>query len=342
MKQFLQLTLERQTPLQRQGRTAQLSWQWHGHGLLELRPLQMPRSDLVLSAAIHGDETAPVELLMSLLDALLAGRQTLAVRLLLILGNPAAMAAGCRYQQLDLNRLFGGRYQQLALGSADSVEAQRARELELALQAFWPQAPERPRFHYDLHTAIRGSRHPRFALLPSQSRPYSAELLAWLPHAGISALVQHNRPSGTFSHYSSERFAAASCTLELGKARPFGANDLGEFAGVAAALAAQIGGELPLGASAPEGELQVFRVSQELRKLSADFRLAFDEQVLNFTPFAQGCLLAEDGDTRYRVQASEEFLLFPNAGVRPGLRAGLMLVSQPFRALLESPSIIEV
>jgi succinylglutamate desuccinylase len=335
MQQFLARTLARQIPQVRQGRTPQLSWQWQGHGLLELVPHQTPRCDLVLSAAIHGNETAPVELLMTLLEELLSGTRPLAVRLLLILGNPAAMAAGCRYQQLDLNRLFGGRYQQLAVGSGDSSEAVRARELEQALQEFWPQAPDRPRFHYDLHTAIRGSLHTRFALLPSQPRPYSAELLAWLPQAGISALVQHNRPSGTFSHYSSERFAAASCTLELGKVRPFGANDLGEFAGVAAALASLIGGELPLGVTAPEGEMQVFRVSQELRKLSADFRLAFDEQVLNFTPFAQGCLLAEDGDTRYRVQASEEFLLFPNAGVRPGLRAGLMLVPQPFRALLD-------
>lgn len=336
MKQFLQMTLAGQTPEATRGRTAQLSWQWYGHGLLELLPHQPPLRDLVLSAAIHGDETAPVELLMTLLDELLSGRRTLAVRLLLILGNPPAMAAGCRYQQLDLNRLFGGRYPQGSTGGAAPVEVVRARELESVLQSFWPHPSTRPRLHYDLHTAIRGSLHPRFALLPCQPRPYAAELLAWFPQAGITALVQHNRPGGTFSHYSSEQFAAASCTLELGKARPFGANDLAEFAGVAAALAAQISGDFSTDVRRAERELQVFRVSQELRKLSPDFRLAFDGQVLNFTPFPQGSLLAEDGETCYRVEAAEEYLLFPNAGVRPGLRAGLMLVPQPFSALLAS------
>ena len=100
--------------------------------------------------------------------------------------------------------------------------------------------------------------------------------------------------------------------------------------------AAQASGDFSADVRRAEHELQVFRVSQELRKLSPDFRLAFDGQVLNFTPFPQGSLLAEDGETCYRVEAAEEYLLFPNAGVLPGLRAGLMLVPQPFSALLAS------
>lgn len=45
----------------------------------------------MLSAGIHGNETAPIELLNQLVNDLLSGSRTLAVRLLVVLGNPAAM-----------------------------------------------------------------------------------------------------------------------------------------------------------------------------------------------------------------------------------------------------------
>ena len=74
-------------------------------------------------------------------------------------------------------------------------------------------------------------------------------------------------------------------------------------------------------------------MTQELKKISERFRLTFPESVKNFTRFTAGDVLANDGEVSYQVQQPEEWVLFPNASVRPGLRAGLMLVQVPSDAL---------
>ncbi|OZB15685.1 MAG: succinylglutamate desuccinylase, partial [Marinobacter sp. 34-60-7] len=49
---------------------------------------------LIVSAGVHGNETAPIEVLNGLVSELLEGKWSLACPLLLILGNPPAMVAG--------------------------------------------------------------------------------------------------------------------------------------------------------------------------------------------------------------------------------------------------------
>ena len=322
MHDFLQQTLSGEAPAQRQGETPWLRWQWHEHGILQLEPKGEPQQALVLSAGIHGNETAPVEILNAQLNALLRGTLPLRQRVLAILGNPAALRDGKRYLRHDMNRLFSGRWQQIE--SCD--EAHRAARLEQALTRFWPQADDGlPRWHLDLHTAIRGSWHTRFGVLPLNPLPWPEDFLQWLGAAGLEALVFHHAPGGTFTHFSCARFAAASCTLELGKALPFGANDLSQFAAAQQALAALLSGA-PLAAASVAPRR--YRVTQQITRLSEQFRLHMDAETRNFTAFPQGTLLAEDGDTRYRVEQAREFVLFPNPNVAPGLRAGLMLVEE--------------
>ncbi|RWR03479.1 succinylglutamate desuccinylase [[Pantoea] beijingensis] len=320
MQDFLKHTLSGEKPYPSAGENDQLRWQWLDEGILELTPHQPTRQAIVISAGIHGNETAPVEILNQLVTLLLQGEKMLVPRLLVILGNPAALRANKRYLRCDLNRLFGGRWQQYE----DCPEARRAWRLEQALETFW-QAGNNVEigWHLDLHTAIRGSYHPRFGVLPLNERAWPEAFMQWLTAAGLEALVFHRAPGGTFTHYSCEHFGASSCTLELGKAQPFGENDLTQFSEAKQALASLLFGEaLPAGKHAPRR----YRVSQQITRTSNAFQLHMDTDTLNFTAFPQGTLLAEDGDTRYYVKQAREYVLFPNPNVAPGLRAGLLLV----------------
>jgi len=334
-----------------------LRWRGLAEGLLALVP-QHPAAPLVLlSAGIHGDETAPIEVLDALVGDLQAGRLPLAVRLLVVLGNPAAMRAGERYLDEDMNRLFAGRRQ----GREDTREARRAALIEATVANFMADScgpaagaatvpaagnvPATPPVHYDLHTAIRGSRFERFGLLPfNAGQRYPREQLDWLAAAGLEALLINHAPAGTFAYHSAATCGAASCTLELGKVRAFGDNDLSRFAGIDRALRALVSGQAvsPAGtalaatsAPAPAPRPRVFRVVGELAKSSEAFELLLADDVDNFTAFPRGTLIARDGDYTYVVQHAEERIVFPNRTVKPGLRAGMMVVEVPAASLWE-------
>lgn len=316
---FLTFVLDGRRPALSEGvASSGVRWTWLGDGILCLEPQHDATHSVIASAGVHGDETAPIEILSTLVADIASGAAKLTARVLVILGNIAAMRIADRYLDDDLNRLFNGRH--LALPS--SREAPRAAELEAAALTFFADVTH-PKWHIDMHTAIRASVFEQFALLPHTGAPLARAMFDWLRDAHLEAVLLHREKSNTFTHFTAERASALSCTLELGKVRPFGQNDLARFAASDRALRRLIAGE---GAADARRPIRVFTVVGQMDKQSDQFVLDVASDVPNFTPFARGTELARDGDYRYRVTHDEERIVFPNPKVKPGLRAGLLVV----------------
>jgi succinylglutamate desuccinylase len=194
---FLDFVLQGKRPSLTEGTLpAGVRWTWLGDGIVRFDPLPSPgraRLDVVASAGIHGDETAPIEMLSLLVADIAAGRTALNCRLLVIFGNIEAMRASCRYRDDDLNRIFNGRHRAFP----SSREAPRAVELENVTRAFFeedelPVARAAPtRWHIDMHTAIRASVFEQFALLPYTGTPPADAMFDWLQDARLSAVLLH-------------------------------------------------------------------------------------------------------------------------------------------------------
>ena len=75
-------------------------------GVISLLPQETNHRAIILSCAVHGNETAPIELCEQLFADILAGIIKLDCRLLLIVGNLQAMREGIRFCEENLNRLF--------------------------------------------------------------------------------------------------------------------------------------------------------------------------------------------------------------------------------------------
>lgn len=321
---LLELTLAGREPAEKTQLTVDgVRMRWLGEGALEVRPPEARDNgmDLLLSAGIHGNETAPIELLDELLHGIARGEIKPRARILFLFGNPEAIRKGERYIEQDVNRLFNGRHE-LSSGN----EALRACELERLATTFF-SVVGRTRLHYDLHTAIRGSKIEQFALYPfKEGRQHSRRELARLRAAGMEAVLLQSKVSVTFTAFTYEQLDAEAFTLELGKARPFGQNEQVNLDRLETRLKQIIEGNEPSEAEALDG-LLLFSVAREIIKHSDSFHLHLPADIENFSELSKGYLLAEDlSSTRWIVEEEGARIIFPNPKVKNGLRAGILVV----------------
>ena len=308
-------------------------------GIIVFQPMDnRSHKDIVLSSAVHGNETAPIEICNDLIKQVILGQLHLEHRTLFLFGNPASINIGQRFVEENLNRLFSAGHSKDQGQGAGLINKERHRALllENTVGDFFVSGAEQAslrgnkkveRFHYDLHTAIRGSKNDKFAVYPFRhNQPWAKAQLQFLLSCDVNTILFSNSPTTTFSYFSSNEFSAHAFTVELGKVKPFGANDMTDFAGVTASLTALISGQ-PLSLTTYKADdFSFFEIDQTINRQHQNFSLHFAEDVENFTDFPIGTVIATDGADEITTKKQGEAIIFPNANVAIGQRALLTVI----------------
>ena len=292
-------------------------------GVLQIRPAEPSESALVLSCGVHGNETAPIEIVAAQISKIVTGAIEPKAELLYILGNPESMKIAQRFVSINMNRLFAGAFKNYQLTNESRYELERAEALENYITDFFNASPNARKMHLDLHTAIKPSFHKTFAIRPFQASPISKQSQKLLIALGIEAVLQHNKTSTTFSYFSVEKFSAEAYTLELGKVKPFGENNPDDFAAAIHCLDRLVQDQEIDGHNS--NRLIEYKVVAEIMKNSEDFKFYVPDNIENFTAYPQGYLIAEDYDYNYRVAFERESVVFPNINVPIGQRVAIMV-----------------
>ncbi len=298
---------------------------WVDRGILLWEPSTVSHNtkSIIISAGIHGDETAPMELVDQLVNDILNGDFQPLSRCLLILGHPLATNQHTRFVTENLNRLFNES------DRTETIETQIAEKLKVHVKSFYKDTPVSTRWHFDLHCAIRASQHFTFAVSPHVEHPVrSREMFEFLESAQIEALLLSNSPTSTFSWHSAHFYCAQSLTMELGRVSKLGSNDLGLISGFDQSLRA-----LLLETSMPEvqNKMTVYAVNRTIIKNHPEFSFTFANDVANFTRFNKGELLGFDNDILLYTEEQGEAIVFPNPEVALGQRAVVMVLETSTR-----------
>ncbi|PFG56048.1 succinylglutamate desuccinylase [Vibrio sp. ES.051] len=288
-------------------------------GVLEVTPENYTQEtkNIIISCGVHGDETAPMELVDSMIKDIESGFQKVDARCLFIIAHPESTLAHTRCLEENLNRLF------------DEKEHKQTKELVIAdilkllVRDFYQGTDPTTRWHLDLHCAIRQSKHYTFAVSPKTRHPIrSKALMDFLDSAHIESVLLSNAPSSTFSWYSAEHFGAQALTMELGRVARIGNNALNKLTAFDLALRHLIAETQAEHLPKP---CIKYRVSRTIVRLNEDFDFMFDDNVENFTSFVHGEVFGHDGDKPLMAKNENEAIVFPNRHVGIGERAALMV-----------------
>lgn len=277
-------------------------------------------SPLVLSCGIHGNETAPIEIVDDLLKDLHSGKLNLNRPLLIIFGHIEAMLKQTRFIDFNLNRLFSGTHKKFP----DAMESPRAKELEEVVANFFKRYGKG--LHLDLHTAIRPSHLKRFAIYPTHdnSLPPTQEI-EMLKAMGIEGLLLSNESAATFSAFSARECQSQAFTLELGKVEPFGKNNRDDFKKAHTTLNELIeGSSSSISQKAKGSKLQVFKVVHEMIRENDEYIFHIPEDYANFTPLSEDTLLETTSEGILKAKQGQA-VVFPNSQVKIAQRSGLVI-----------------
>lgn len=294
------------------------------------------KPSMVVSAGVHGDETAPIECLASIVQDVLNGHIQLTFPCLFIFAHPKATQAHVRFFDQNLNRLFASLSlsgdptlsDEMSLQKTISQEAKIADRIKIALADFYATTDPKNRWHFDLHCSIRPSLYPHFAISPMPIDPNRTQRLHQeLPKLGLGAVVISNQPSSTLSWFSHAFYCAHAATLELGQLKPLGENDPQELAQFDSQMRAWLKGEEPLTALSTEDDVKgtgtnFYEVTKVLENKN-EIRFISQDLLTNFNILDTQAPFAIDGSIEY-VANQGEVILFANDNVSVGQRAGLI------------------
>lgn len=328
-KGFLQLTRDNEQSVSKQApikTSKNTTIQLLDTGVLRVEPSTPNNTDLVISSGVHGNETAPIEIIDKLVEKIINEELIVSSRVLFIIGNPVAMNLSKRFDVENMNRLFNGKHE-----GKTHHEAIRAKQLEEYVTDFYQSRDTSSntvnRLHYDLHTAIRPSKYKKFAIYPyPDGKPWDKSQLEFFLSSDINTILLGHQPAGTFSYFTSHQFNAHGFTVELGKVKPFGENNPQDFIHITQNLERLISGEDVPTKAFDNSDFNLFQVKHELLKQSDSFKLNISNDVENFTSFEKGFQLTEDSGNGYRIEETGEAIVFPNEQIPIGQRAGLVVV----------------
>lgn len=294
-------------------------WVLLEEGILKYIPRNCDTSkSFILSAAIHGNETAPIEIIDQIISDIFIAKIKPVHPTLFIFGNIEGMRKGVREIVFNLNRLFSGHHEKIEM----CYEKQRAILLEKITTEFKKEFPSSTLTHYDLHTAIKESLHEKFAIYPYiENQKKDLHQIEDLERMGIEAILFSNKKASTFSHFTSEYLGAHGFTVELGKVHPFGENPTENFKDCYQTLVDLISKKE---SASKKVKAKCYSVQYEIIKKSDNFRFNFPSNTKNFTPFKKNDVIYEDGNIFYSPEEGLR-IVFPNEKVLIGQRTGLLV-----------------
>ncbi len=296
-------------------------WRWLARGILEVVPELVPEavSNLpatIISTGVHGDETVPVRLVDQWLAQLVTQSQTIRRPMLLVLANPDALIIGKRFVKHNMNRLFS-----LRAASGPDDEHIRAAKIMHVVQQFVAVHPGG--MHFDMHSTIKSSDQDRFAVIPVDCQSRDLTILKnWLRMFAVNAWVQNISPAAAFSSYTAG-LGYLSATVELGQVSSLD-EPVDRFLSLLPALDRLVFDDEETSRHPMSG----FQVIDEIIRPEGEFELCLQDFV-NFRPMTAGTLIArgsgKNSGQEWRIEQTGDALLFLNAQVPAGHRAGLVI-----------------